>query len=89
MDFYNAMHGQNDRTRVAEPSTVDVVISTSPVPAKDEANFLSYQFDSKERSVEARPIPPEEKPAPKKLKDAISKRTDSPAVRYINMVNRQ
>jgi len=57
--------------------------------AQDDANFLNYQYDQKDSRKTPKPIPSEQKPAPKKLNDAISKRTDSPAVRYINMVNKK
>ena len=59
------------------------------VAMDDGSNFLNYQFDQKDSSAgKPKPIPPEQQPAPKKLKDAISKRTDSPAMRYMSIINR-
>lgn len=59
------------------------------VTMDDGSNFLNYQFDQKDSSAgKPKPIPPEQQPAPKKLKDAISKRTDSPAMRYMSIINK-
>lgn len=59
------------------------------VAMDDGFNFLNYQFDQKDSNAEKpKPIPPEQRPVPKKLKDAISKRMDSPAMRYMSIINR-
>lgn len=55
----------------------------------DGSNFLNYQFDQKDSNAgKPKSIPPEQQPTPKKLKDAISKRTDSPAMRYMSIINK-
>ena len=59
------------------------------VAMDDCSNFLNYQFDQKDSNTgKPKSIPPEQQPTPKKLKDAISKRTDSPAMRYMSIINR-
>lgn len=73
MNYYDSIY--------AQPKTT--------VAMDDGANFLNYQYSQKDGSPEKpKPIPPAKKPTPKKLKDAISKRTDSPAMRYMSIINR-
>ena len=59
------------------------------VAMDDGSNFLNYQFDQKDSNAgKPKSIPPEQQPTPKKLKDAISKRMDSPAMSYMSIINR-
>ena len=89
MNFYLSMHNENPRRESAKQMTVAEDGAETVVAMDDGSNFLNYQFDQKDSSTgKPKPIPPEQQPAPKKLKDAISKRTDSPAMRYMSIINR-
>jgi len=88
MDFYLSMILKNPQRTVEQQSAVVQDSAQTAVALDNQSNFLNYQFDQKDGKQEAKPIPPRQQPAPKKLKDAISKRTDSPARRYMDMVNR-
>lgn len=73
MNYYDSIYGQ--------PKTT--------VAMDDGSNFLNYQYDQKDGGDgKPNPIPPAKQPTPKRLKDAISKRTDSPAMRYMSIINR-
>lgn len=89
MNFYLSMHNETPQHESVK-QTVVTEDRADVVAAMDEgSNFLNYQFDQKDSSVgKPKPIPPEQQPAPKKLKDAISKRTDTPAIRYMSIINR-
>ena len=83
------MHNENPKHESVKQMTVAEDGAETVVAMDDSPNFLNYQFDQKDSSAgKPKPIPPEQQPAPKKLKDAISKRTDSPAMRYMSIINR-
>lgn len=89
MNFYLLMHNENLQHESEKQMTVAEDGAKTVVAMDDGSNFLSYQFDKKDLSAgKPKPIPPEQQPAPKKLKDAISKRMDSPAMRYMSIINR-
>lgn len=89
MNFYLSMHSENPQMESAKQVAVAEDGADAVVAMDDGSNFLNYQFDQKDSSAgKPKPIPPEQQPAPKKLKDAISKRTDSPAMRYMSIINR-
>ena len=89
MNFYLSMHNENPQHESAKQMTVAEDGAETVVAMDDGSNFLNYQFDQKDSSTgKPKPIPPEQQPAPKKLKDAIPKRTDSPAMRYMSIINR-
>ena len=87
MNFYLSMHNENPQHESVKQMTVAEDGAETVIAMDDGSNFLNYQFDQKDSSArKPKPIPPEQKPAPKKLKDAISKRTDSPAMRYMSII---
>lgn len=89
MNFYLSMHNENPQQESVKQMIVAEDGAETVVAMDDGSNFLNYQFDQKDLSAgKPKPIPPEQQPAPKKLKDAISKRMDSPAMRYMSIINR-
>ena len=89
MNFYLSMRNENPQHESAKQMTVAEDGAETVVAMDDGSNFLNYQFDQKDSNTgKPKSIPPEQQPTPKKLKDAISKRTDSPAMRYMSIINR-
>ena len=87
MNFYLSMNNENPQHESVKQMTVAEDGAETVVAMDDGSNFLNYQFNKKDSSAgKPKPIPPEQKPAPKKLKDAISKRTDTPAIRYMSII---
>ena len=87
MNFYLLMHNENLQHESAKQMTVADDGAETVVAMDDGSNFLNYQFDQKDSDAgKPKSIPPEQQPTPKKLKDAISKRTDTPAIRYMSII---
>ena len=89
MNFYLSMHNENLQHESAKQMIVAEDGAETVVAMDDDPNFLNYQFDQKDSAAgKPKSIPPEQQPTPKKLKDAISKRRDSPAMRYMSVIKR-
>lgn len=89
MNFYLSMNNENPQRDPEKKISAAEDRNETVVVMDDCSNFLNYQYDQKDGGVvKPKPIPPAKRPAPKKLKDAISKRTDSPAMRYMSIINR-
>lgn len=89
MNFYLSMNNENPQRESAKKISVAEDRNETVIAMGDCSNFLNYQYDQKDGGAgEPTPIPPAKKPAPKKLKDAISKRTATPAMRYISIINK-